>query len=59
MKYVLIIFIVTVPLAQPATLVAVNGTKTLLVSAYLEHRSKVKKVSEGSAVYALCLDTPL
>uniref|UniRef100_A0A8C7XXE9 Glycosyltransferase family 92 protein n=1 Tax=Oryzias sinensis TaxID=183150 RepID=A0A8C7XXE9_9TELE len=33
-----------VPPAQPATLVAVNGMKTLLVSAYLEHRSKVKKV---------------
>uniref|UniRef100_A0A8C7XVB3 Glycosyltransferase family 92 protein n=1 Tax=Oryzias sinensis TaxID=183150 RepID=A0A8C7XVB3_9TELE len=44
MKYVSIIFIVTVPPAQPATLVAVNGMKTLLVSAYLEHRSKVKKV---------------
>ncbi|RVE65185.1 hypothetical protein OJAV_G00134180 [Oryzias javanicus] len=33
-----------VPQTQPATLVAVNGTKTLLVSAYLEHRTSVKEV---------------
>ncbi|XP_036070799.1 uncharacterized protein LOC112149611 isoform X2 [Oryzias melastigma] len=33
-----------VPQTQSATLVAVNGTKTLLVSAYLEHRGLVKEV---------------
>lgn len=41
-------FTFAVPQGQELSLVAANGTKTLLISAYQEHRTGKKEVSKAS-----------